>query len=94
MPASLAALIDDASITIIAAIVILVEIVVLWLFARNRRGTPFASYLANGLSGLSLILALRAALLDTGAGAVAFWLGLGLLAHLGDLAVRLGQTRS
>ena len=91
MPAAIAALVDDGSVTLLAAAVLLLELVVLWLLARRRSGMRFTPYLANGLSGLCLILALRAALLDSGAAAVALWLGLGLLAHLTDLASRLRQ---
>ncbi|MDP3898076.1 MAG: hypothetical protein Q8Q62_15510 [Mesorhizobium sp.] len=92
MPPVLAALIDDGSITLVAIAVLLVELVFLWLAARRRSGMRFAPYLANGLSGLCLILALRAALLDSGAGPVALWLGLGLVAHVADVVGRLRRS--
>jgi hypothetical protein len=52
-----------------------------------------ASLVANLLSGLFLILALRAALVGAGATAIGIWLGLGFLAHLADLAFRLKVRR-
>lgn len=91
MPAILAALIDDGSITLVAIAVLLLELVILWLLARRDSAMRYMPFFANGLSGLCLILALRAALLDSGAAAAALWLGLGLLAHLADLASRLRQ---
>ena len=52
-----------------------------------RRSPP-----RNGLSGACLILALRAGLVDAGALPVAVWLGLGFVAHLTDVVMRLRQS--
>ncbi|KAB0680344.1 hypothetical protein [Aureimonas leprariae] len=76
----------DGRVTLVALLVLAAELVLLGVF---RRETPSRTLLANALSGMSLIMALRSALLGPSPGAVALWLGLGFLAHLADLAQRL-----
>jgi hypothetical protein len=65
-----------------------VELAALWMFHRlTGRGLPAEEYLLNGLSGLSLMLSLRAALSE-----VWVLMALGLIAagavHLADLYQR------
>lgn len=78
-----------ASGRIVDAILLLVAgeaLVLAWL---SRRGGPkLPALLANLASGAALMLALRAALVGAGWGAVAGWLLAGLLAHLADLGLR------
>lgn len=84
------ALISSGAIAWIALGVLLVESVVVLGMARSR--ATRVSLLANGLSGACLILALRAALTGAGALPVAVWLGLGFVAHLADVAMRLRRS--
>lgn len=80
-------LVAGGALTLLALVALAIEALVLVLFARGRIG--IAAIVANCLSGVFLILALRAALLDEGAVMVATYLGLGFLAHMSDLALRL-----
>ncbi len=82
-------LVYDGTVTLIAIAVILLELAVLAGLALFRGRRPAADLIANALSGLFLILALRAALIDSGALAVAGFLGLSLLAHLADMVSRM-----
>lgn len=84
------ALISSGAIVWIALGVLLLEFVVVLSLVRNR--ATRMSLLANGLSGACLILALRAGLVDAGAVPVAAWLGLGFVAHLTDVVMRLRQS--
>lgn len=84
------ALISSGAIVWVALGVLLFEAVVVLSWARSR--ATRMSFLANGLSGACLILALRAALIDAGALPVAVWLGLGFVAHLADVALRLRRS--
>lgn len=78
----------DGSVTLVALAILIVELaLVVGIAIRNGR-RPDASLIANGLSGLFLILALRAALIGQGSGPIALFLGLGGLAHLADLVLR------
>jgi hypothetical protein len=79
----------DGSVTLVAIAVLAIEGAVLFVIARSRRRFRTSAVVANLLSGLCLILALRAALVGDGATMIALWLGLGGLAHLGDLVLRL-----
>lgn len=58
------------------------------LWRRAARGLPTFPLLVCLASGACLLLALRAALTGAGALAIGGWLGVGFLAHLGDLALR------
>lgn len=84
--ATIEALILDGRITLVAIAVLVLEMVCLF---GLRRHLSMAMLLANGLAGISLIMALRSALLGPDVIAVAVWLGLGLIAHLGDVILRL-----
>ena len=79
------ALVQDGTVTILAISFLAVEALALVLLAR-RQVLPI---LANGLAGLFLILALHAALTGGTITAVSTWLGLGGLAHIADLVLRL-----
>ena len=79
------ALVQDGTVTIFAISFLAVEALALVLLAR-RQVLPI---LANGLAGLFLILALHAALTGGTITAVSTWLGLGGLAHIADLVLRL-----
>jgi hypothetical protein len=64
-----------------------------YYFWRTRRTLLLLSFVANGLAGASLVLALRAALQQSGWLFVAIYLAGGLLAHLADVVLRLTATR-
>jgi hypothetical protein len=87
--AMLETLVQDGTVTLIAIAVILLELAVLAGLALSKGRRPTADLIANALSGLFLILALRAALVGSGAFAVAGFLGLSLVAHLVDMASRM-----
>jgi hypothetical protein len=83
------ALIMDGSVTLIAIGVIGCELVLLFALTRFRPSAPMVALVSNALSGMFLILALRAALLGSGATLIGVWLGLGFVAHVGDILFRL-----
>jgi uncharacterized membrane protein YhhN len=58
------------------------------LWTRTARGVPPIALIVNLVAGALLLLALRAALTDAGPAATASFLGLALVAHLADLALR------
>ncbi len=62
-------------------------------FWRKGQGIGLFSFLANGLAGAGLVLALRAALLQSGWLFVAIYLLAGLLAHVADVALRVVLVR-
>ena len=64
-----------------------------YYFWRRQRTFLLLSFVANGLAGASLVLALRAALQQSGWLFVAIYLLGGLLAHLADVVLRLNATR-
>lgn len=76
----------DGRVTLAALFILAIEI---GLVAAFRRRAGPLMLLANGLSGMALIMALRAALLGPDPLAVALWLGLGFVAHVADLTQRL-----
>ena len=76
-------------ILVVLAIEIAVAAVYFW---RRRRPFLLLSFVANGLAGASLVLALRAALQQSGWLFVAIYLAGGLLAHLADVVLRLSAT--
>lgn len=82
-------LVMSGAIALVALAVLVIEAVALVVVARSRRRLRTLPIIANMLSGLCLILALRAALVGDGATMIALWLGLGFVAHLGDLVMRL-----
>lgn len=81
------ALVRDGSVAWLAIAVLALEVVLLGVFARE--GRSLVPFVANALSGLFLILALRAALVGSQALEIAAFLGLGFLAHLIELMLRL-----
>ena len=64
-----------------------------YYFWRRQRTFLLLSFVANGLAGAALVLALKAALQQSGWLFVAIYLLGGLLAHLADVVLRLGATR-
>jgi hypothetical protein len=80
------ALVSDGTVASLAIAVLALEAVVLVFLVQRR--SSFAPLVANLLSGLFLILALRAALVGDGAGVVALFLGLGGVAHISDVVLR------
>lgn len=64
-----------------------------YYFWRRQKTLLLLSFVANGLAGAALVLALRAALTQSGWLFVAIYLGGGLLAHLADVVLRLSTTR-
>jgi hypothetical protein len=75
-------------------VAIAIEIAVAaYYFWRRQRTFLLLSFVANGLAGASLVLALRAALQQSGWLFVAIYLGGALLAHVADVVLRLGATR-
>jgi hypothetical protein len=62
-------------------------------FWRRRQTTLMFSFIANGLAGAALILALRGVMNDAGWRIVATYLLAALLAHAADAALRLSLAR-
>ncbi len=85
----LEAFVLDGTITLAALCALAVEAAVLAGLAVMRRTPPATAVIANLLSGLFLIIALRAALLKSGEGVVALYLALGGAAHLANVLMRL-----
>jgi hypothetical protein len=83
------ALFDGGHVVDLILLLMLVEAAALAV-VRARRGTglPLTALLPNLLAGACLLLALRAALTDSGVFSVSAWLTLGFVAHLTDLASR------
>jgi hypothetical protein len=78
-----------ASGRIIDAVLVLtlLEVVALLAFRRvTGRGPRLSAFLLNVLSGLCLMLAVRAALVGAFWGIVSLWMLAALLLHLADLA--------
>ena len=74
----------------IAASILVIEALALGFFRwRTGRGLPYASIALISISGLGLLLAVKAALLQAGS----HWIGLGLsmggIAHAIDLVCRI-----
>ena len=75
-------------------VVLAIEVAVAgYYFWRRQRTFLLLSFVANGLAGASLVLALRAALQQSGWLFVAIYLGGALLAHVADVVLRLSLTR-
>ncbi|MCX7304287.1 MAG: hypothetical protein NTV73_08100 [Hyphomicrobiales bacterium] len=81
----------DGTVTLIAIAVLVLELAV--VLARTLSGCrrPVFDLVANAFSGLFLILALRAALVDSGAATIATFLTLAFIAHVAGLARRLNE---
>ena len=74
---------------LVVALAIGVLIVEALLLPRFAPALPRSAYLWNTLAGIGLLGALHAALAGLGLAAVAAFLALGLVGHLGDLHARL-----
>lgn len=83
------ALVKSGAIAVPAIAILAIEGVALFFMARSRFRLHALPIAANLLSGLCLILALRASLLGAAADMIALWLGLGFVAHVGDMVMRL-----
>jgi hypothetical protein len=71
-----------------------VEVAVMGYFLwRRGEGMGLLGYVASSLAGGSLVLALRAALTQSGWLFVAIYLLAGLLAHLAEIALRILMAR-
>jgi hypothetical protein len=86
--------VNSGQIATVMLVVLAIEIAVAgYYFWRRQRTFLLLSFVANGLAGAALVLALRAALQQSGWLFVAIYLLGGLLAHLADVVLRLGATR-
>ncbi|MCA3556134.1 hypothetical protein [Aestuariivirga sp.] len=75
-------------------VAIAIEVAAAGCYLWRRRNTRLLlCFVANGLAGASLVLALRAALQQSGWLFVAVYLVGGLLAHLADVVLRLSLAR-
>jgi len=83
---SLELLVTSGTVTLIALTVLVGEVAVL-LFLR-RDGHRLWDLVANALSGVMLILALRSSLLAEGAIPIATFLALAFIAHVAGLLAR------
>lgn len=82
-------LVSSGLIAFVALALIAAEMFLLLRLAARRPWLRRQAILANGLSGACLLLALQAALAGAGSTWIGLWLGLSLVAHLGDVAARL-----
>jgi len=73
---------------LILGLMVLEAVILGLLWARTARGVPPVPLIVNLLAGALLLLALRAALTETGPVATGTFLGLALVFHLADLALR------
>ena len=86
--------VNSGQVAAVMLVVLAIEVAVAgYCFWRKQRTFLLLSFVANGLAGASLVLALRAALLQSGWLFVAIYLVGGLLAHLADVVLRLSTTR-
>jgi len=86
--------VESGHIASLALVVLALEVALAgYYFWRRQRTWLLLSFVANGLAGAALVLALRAALQQSGWLFVAIYLLGGLLAHVADVALRLGATR-
>ncbi len=82
-------LIDSGRIVdIMLAVVLLEVLLLLWWWRSRRTGVPPVALLVNVGAGSSLMMALRAALMDQGTLAIAVCLVSSLVFHTADLVVR------
>jgi hypothetical protein len=86
--------VNSGQIATVMLVVLAIEIAVAgYYFWRRQRTFLLLSFVANGLAGAALVLALRAALQQSGWLFVAIYLLGGLLAHLADVVLRLSASR-
>ena len=72
----------------IVLLVILEGLLLHWLWRRRALGLPWHHFLGSFVSGACLMLAVRAAVVDSPIAEIALWLALSLVAHLTDLGLR------
>jgi len=72
----------------IVLLVILEGLLLHWLWRRHAIGLPWHHIIGSFISGACLMLAVRAAVIDTPSAEIALWLALSLIAHLTDLGLR------
>ncbi|MDQ0327381.1 putative membrane protein [Rhodopseudomonas julia] len=85
----MAGLIESGRVADFILLLVVVEAIgLVYFYRRTGHGVRPLDLLINLAAGATLILALRAALVDAGWQAVAFFLALAGLAHLGDLVRR------
>lgn len=90
----LAEFVNSGQVAGVILVVLAIEVAAFGLYFWRRQKTfLLLSFVANGLAGASLVLALRAALQQSGWLFVAIYLLGGLLAHLADVVLRLVPTR-
>jgi hypothetical protein len=86
--------VNSGQIATVMLVVLAIEIAVAgYYFWRRQRTFLLLSFVANGLAGAALVLALRAALQQSGWLFVAIYLAGALLAHVADVVLRLSATR-
>lgn len=86
--------VNSGQVAAVMLVAIAIEVAVAgYYFWRRQRTFLLLSFVANGLAGACLVLALRAALQQSGWLFVAIYLAGGLLAHVADVVLRLNLTR-
>ena len=86
--------VESGHIASLMLVVLAIEVAVAgYWFWRKQRTFLLLSFVANGLAGAALVLALRAALQQAGWLFVAIYLLGGLLAHAADVVLKLSVTR-
>jgi len=82
--------IKSGVITEIVLLVMAMEAVIVTLYLRHAgKNSSIPGFLAALLAGSCLVLALHTALTGSSLGEIAVFLGLSLLAHLGELALKI-----
>jgi len=76
------------AIELIVALMLLEGLLIAWWHGRTGLGPGLAGFAATLVSGLCLMMALRAGLVGDGALWIGFWLIAALIAHLTDLLRR------
>jgi hypothetical protein len=84
----LALVVDGRLLEWVVVLMLIEGTVLLWWRRRTGGGLPASGVLCLLASGIFLMLAVRAALLDAGTEAVAVWLLAAFAAHIADLVVR------
>ena len=83
-------LIKSGMITGIVLVVMVVEAIIVTLYLRRAgQNSSISGFLAALLAGACLVLALHTALTGSSLGQIAVFLGLSLLAHLCELALKI-----
>ena len=72
----------------IVLLVIFEGLLLHWLWRRHALGLPWHHFIGSFVSGACLMLAVRAAVVDSYITEIALWLALSLIAHLTDLGLR------